>query len=155
MSLERKFVLLVRAVIVAGLLWLGGTGYAIYKNAQAIDQITAERSTRINTVAQILDQGCSTDNGQDKLLAKLIAASLSQTGGFGEGIDPSTLTPFDLQVLATIAKVTAAQPQSPLTDKFRHILHKLRHLTDCTAIVDAYLNGTDIPNLASGEQSHP
>lgn len=111
----------------------------------AIDTANAERAARSATVAQVIDFGCSTDNGQDRLLAKLVAASIDpQQGAFGDGVDPNTLTPFDLQVLATIAKVSAAQPTNPLTRKFKHVLKKLRDLTDCDSLVSSYLAGAPI-----------
>lgn len=131
---------LLAALVVVFAVSAGTTVYLLHKS-------NAERNARVQTVSQILQSGCATDNGQDKLLARLVAASLSQQGGsFGEGIDPSTLTPFDLQVLATIAKVSAAT-QTPLTDKFRHVLHKLRNLTDCSAVVQAYLNGDPLSSV--------
>lgn len=112
-------------------------------------KLTAERNARQQVVAQQIDFNCSTNNGQDKLLARLVAASIGPQGTFGEDLDPSTLTPFDLQVLATIAKITAASTDTPLTHRFQQVLAKLRDLTDCQALVNAYLAGDSITTARS------
>lgn len=117
----------------------------------AIKAAEAERAARTETVTQVISLGCNTDNSQDLLLARLVAASLDESAAsFGSGVDPSSLTAFDMQVLTTIAKVAAETPTA-LTSRFRHVLAKLRNTQNCQAIVDAYLAGKPI----FGEQESP
>lgn len=149
MSLERKFQVLLQALIVGGLVYLVTITIAIIvvgntaeDASNAIAQANAERAARVDTVSQVIRLECDTNNGQDKLLARLIQASIASSGtSFGENVDPSTLTAFDRAVLATIAKVAASGDDADLTDKFRRVLAKLRDLTPCDSIVASYLAG--------------
>lgn len=119
--------------------------------AAAVVTIEAERSQRIEVVGQIIKFTCEDNNSQDDTLAALVAVSLSGSG-FTEGIDRSRLTPFDLQVLTTLAKIQRLSQgaNSHLNRVFERKLRALRDLRECPTIVESYLNGVPPPASALG-----
>jgi hypothetical protein len=122
----------------------------------AVAQAEAERAARAQSVAGALLLDCDTNNAQDQLLASLVRASL-RNGKFGEDLDTSRLTAFDLTVLASIARIQAASGNaSALPHVFRRKLHQLEDLTPCQReIVDRFLAGEPIPTIEQlNSQSH-
>lgn len=158
-ELEGHLRLALRAMLVAGVIFISAAAAtaillsgAITDNEDAIDQIQVERSARIDTVAGIIDQNCSTNNAQDRLLARLLRVSANpDAGGFGAGVDLSTLSSFDLQVLGSIAKVqelTAEGPPNRLQRVFNAKRKELEALTPCQQLVARYLAGEPVPRRA-------
>lgn len=128
--------------------------FALYRIEGSIDDINTEREQRKLVVAQQVENTCTDNNEQDSTLAKLVAVSVQgQTAGFGSGIDPTLLTPFDVQVLTSIAKVQelSQQDNDELEQVFAKTLADLRAKRDCEEIVAAYLKGEDPPEDALGK----
>lgn len=116
--------------------------FALWQIGQAVEDINTERSARSEVVAGVINQFCEDNNGQDDTLAALVAASLKQSGGgFGEGVDTSQLTAFDVQVIASIQRIQAASGQKAnmLTDIFQKKLEALRKRQDCEELVQSFV----------------
>lgn len=126
---------------------------------EAVNTANVERQARSEAVATVIEYGCNTDNFQDKQLAKLIQVSLSGGGGFGGGIDPNDLTPFELQVIGAIAHVQHLAESAPPTqtqEVFEQTEAELRDLADCEEIVKAFLAGQPIePDPNPGAPGDP
>lgn len=116
-----------------------------------------ERAQRIDVTGKIVKYTCKDNNQQDDSLAQLIAVSLSGNDTFGEGLDLSLLTPFQVQVLGAIAAIQQLTAQD---NQFQHVfeqeLHQLRDLRNCEQIVTAYINGEPPPvsSLGLGRGNH-
>lgn len=113
---------------------------------ESIAKIEDERTDRIDSASATILLGCLTDNGQDKLLAKLVEVSLAG-GTFGANIDPSQLTPFQLDVISAIAAVQQIAADAPPTKQERVFAKKLAELKDlmpCDEIVEAYRAGDPV-----------
>jgi hypothetical protein len=117
-------------------------------------KITDERTKRIDTVSQIVEQGCVTDNNQDLLLANLLTASLNPEQQFGEGIPAGELTAFDVQVIDSIARISelsAADAGNEMTATFEQARDELLDTVDCDQLVAAYRNAGELPDVAPAE----
>lgn len=125
----------------------------------AVTTAEEERHARSEAVATVIEYGCNTDNFQDQQLANLIRVSLDGGGGFGGGIDPNDLTPFELQVIGAIAHVQALSESAPPThtqEVFQQTEAELRDLADCEEIVQAFLAGEPIePDPNPGKPGDP
>ena len=109
--------------------------------------LNKERKARSKVQAEINRYVCVENNKQDRVLASLIVASTGDgAGAFGEGIDPDDLTPFDVEVLKSIAKVQALSEASGGADfreAFERALRQLRRETPCSALVAAFTEASD------------
>jgi len=142
----RGYIVLFGAVLIS----LGGAYAAISKNSEAIDKINDERAARTSGFSSIIERGCNTDNNQDLLLARLVAASLAQPP-FGTGADLSNLDAFDVQVLNSINDVIQSIPEdSPLQQRFEEVQRQLEDTEDCKALVESVLSGEPIPPPSDG-----
>lgn len=134
------------AILTAGLAMLCFVGGVVI----AVSSINHERSKRLQTVSQVIDLFCNTDNGQDQLLATLVSSSIHGSGdGFGAGLDPSTLSPFTVRVLDSIQEVTERTQGQGVPPEFRRVLKELRDLLPCETLVRNYLNGESVAQLLS------
>jgi hypothetical protein len=97
-----------------------------------IDQVNKERQARFVAQTSVNAYFCGQNNEQDRILARLVEVSLNG-GNFGDDIDPATLTPFDLEVLATIAKVQSAggKEADELQRVFKRKLAALKDKAKC------------------------
>jgi len=99
--------------------WRGFIGYValVAMFAFSIFRIESERMARSDAVAAIIEIGCETDNGQDRLLGSLVAVSL-------EGAEGQDLTDREQQGLelfeAALVDLTATTPCSDLIEAFRN-----------------------------------
>lgn len=125
----------------------------IVKSQKAIvatqGEVRHEREVRAKVQAEINRYVCNENNKQDRILAGLIEVSVSGTSSFGANIDRSALSPFDLEVLRTIAKVqklTEGQPDK-LKAVFNRALQQLQAETPCGAVVRAFLAASDTDDL--------
>lgn len=103
------------------------------RNRSAIERINEERVQRLRVQAAFNTFVCGENQEQDDILATLVEASLaSQT--FGAGLDLSSLSEFELGVLAAIAKIQrlAEEEQAGLQRVFRQALADLRDEADCS-----------------------
>lgn len=154
-TLEDRVRFALRAMIVAIIIFTAGSAIGFFKTEQAInstndaiDQINAERDARIDTVSQIIDQNCNTNNSQDQLLANLLTVALNADAAFGENVDPNQLTDFDLKIQAAISKIQRLQqagPPSPVEQAFQKQIDTLKDLTPCQTLVALYIAGKPIP----------
>lgn len=151
-KLERAF----RTMIVGAAVFAVTFGVCIVLIVNAQNDTEAETQQRRATVADLIDLGCNTDNGQDLLLAGLVQASIDESAGnFGSQVAPGELNAFDVQVLHSIEKISATQP-THLTRKFERVLAKLRDLAPCDKLVAAFLAGEPIetdPNALTDGKS--
>lgn len=119
--------------------------------SNAVETAEAERDQRSASVSGVISLFCDINNEQDRLLADLVAASIGsgEDSSFGAGLDPATLTEFDLAVLASIAKVQmqTADTNGTLPAVFQKKLKQLQDLTPCATIVSLYLAGEEVPQL--------
>lgn len=163
-DMRRRLIFGLRAMAVAGFLFVASviTAVIVLLNV-ATDASTAatdasnavavaerERSERADSVAGVIELFCDIDNVQDTTLADLVEVSIgSGDSSFGEGIDLSALSEFDLAVLASIAKVQELQAtiEGGLSKVFREKLAELRDLTPCGRIVALFLAAEDVPTL--------
>lgn len=107
------------AMVVAGLLWVGSTTYAIWR-------VENERSNRAMSVAGLIDVFCTQNNDQDTLLGTLVAISL-------DGAPPR--------------ERLNAQEREGLR-VFREALYELRDPTECARLVLRFEQGEPIgPSL--------
>jgi hypothetical protein len=105
-------------------------------NTQILNELEHERVDRINAGASVVSFLCIENNRQDETLGKLVSVSLPEEGDtFGDSLDPSLFTPFDIRVLETIAKVQIqeAQSQESPTKTFKD---ELQHLNDTVLCQD-------------------
>lgn len=133
---------------------------------QAVAAAESERLARVSTVSDVINVLCLTNNSQDLTLGDLVAVSIAPEDAFGSTIDPNDLDTFDLQVLASIARIQEIQGESPLVETFRETLRDLQDLTPCKELLEDYRDGGEIdvqqiigPNQSqdelSGEKKHP
>lgn len=145
-SLRARVEFALRAMLGAYLIIFG----IVVAMAVALHRFENERAERSESVAGHIALTCETDNDQDRLLAKLVRVSL-EGGTFGANIDPSDLTPADVAVLGSIAKVQALAAEAPPTQQqrvFESELENLDRLTPCQALVARYLSGEQVPTTA-------
>jgi hypothetical protein len=69
-------------------------------------------------------------------LAKLVEVSVSSQATFGEGLPPDALTPFDVRVLSSIAKVQKLAAADDSSEQARVFAKALDDLTDNDACSD-------------------
>lgn len=115
-----------------------------WQQGRTLDRIEQERTDRTESVTGIIEEFCGTNNKQDRTLARLVEVSLGG-GGFGEEVDPDSLTPFDLRVLTTISTVQAMTKDSQLERVFERELKDLQDDTSCRALVKNFVAGEPIP----------
>lgn len=160
--LERKFELLLRALMIAGALLVGGyfIGFIVVGNTaekaataaddanDAIAQSEVERSKRVAVVAQIVGDNCATNNQQDQLLARVLATATDPNNGFDPAsLNTSTLNDFDIAVAASIDRITQLQAQtSPQIKDLQALQVQLEALQNCARVVRGYLAGTPVPS---------
>lgn len=110
-----------------------------------------EREARVDTAATVIALGCETDNSQDETLAALVEISLDPgAAAFGANIDASKLTPFDMKVITSIARVQQLTQEAPPTKQeevFTRQLAELNDLQPCAALAQAYKDGASIDDL--------
>lgn len=108
-----------------------------------------ERTVRVEVQAEINRYVCTENNKQDRILAGLIEISIGGNSSFGNGIDRSKLSNFDIQVLEAIERVqklTESQPDA-LKDAFNRALLQLQAETPCNAVVKAFLAASTTDDL--------
>lgn len=111
--------------------------------------LEVERRVRSQVQGEINRYVCSENNNQDQVLAGLIEVSLGGQSSFGDGIDRSRLSPFDLAVVSSINKVQKLSEgkSNQLTAAFEKALEELREKTPCAEIVRAFLVASTTDDL--------
>lgn len=114
------------------------------------NQLTRERAVRSRVQAEINRYVCTENNKQDRVLAGLIEVSIG--GGrniFGAGLNPALLSPFDREVVRSIAKVQRLTEGDPgqLKEVFERALHQLQAETPCGTVVKAFLAASTTDDL--------
>jgi hypothetical protein len=112
-------------------------------------QLAHERFVRSKVQSEINRYVCSENNKQDRILAGLIEVSIGGQSSFGAGIDTSSLSPFDLEVIRAIAKVQRLSEGegSQLKVAFEEALHQLQKQTPCGEVVQAFLAASTTDDL--------
>lgn len=112
-------------------------------------RLKRERIVRSRVQGEINRYVCSENNKQDRVLAGLIEVSIGGRSSFGDGLKPGALSPFDIQVVRTIAKVQRLTEGSPdkLKVVFERALHQLQTETPCGAVVKAFLAASTTDDL--------
>lgn len=116
---------------------------------QTQDQLKRERLVRSRVQGEINRYVCNENNKQDRLLAGLIEVSIGGQSSFGAGIDSSSLSPFDLEVIRSIGKVQRLSETNPnqLKSAFQRALRQLQAETPCGAVVTAFLAASTTDDL--------
>ena len=145
------------AMAVGGMVWVATASYAIWRTSEiasdasdAVATAEAERAARAQSVKGVITLFCGTDNEQDTILADLLRVTVEGNTQFGEGVEPTSLAPFDLQVLTAIVKVQQLQRASGTDETQAIFTAKLRELEDllpCERIVRLYLAGEQVPTV--------
>jgi hypothetical protein len=146
-AMATGFILFTTSIVLAVIVIAGVANDA----SDAIDTAEGERAARSTSVTGVIDLFCDINNAQDSTLAGLLNAS--NGAEFGDGIDPNTLTPFDIQVLASIARVQALSEDAAPQDLIDTTLAELEDLTPCQKIISLYLAGEEVPTLKELDKS--
>lgn len=151
----RRATIGVAIVVIGTFVGFAATGYSIKQaddaaqDAQgAVDAINGETDARRAAFSETIDTFCDENNRQDRLLAQVLSVAVNETPPFGAGINPDNLSPFDLRVIATIARIqnlSVSGPPSPLQTKLEEQIRELKDLTPCEVLVKLYLAGQPIP----------
>lgn len=115
--------------------------FSFWQVQVATEAATDERDARIKVGAEVQHYICAQNNRQDRILADLVESSLQGGGGnFGDGLDPTILTDFDLRVLGVIAKVQTATEQGGSGYRliFKRALAELRSEAPCGRLVKLF-----------------
>lgn len=147
-----------RAAIVCVIVVIAGFAVSFWKADQAIDQtnenvtqIQAERHSRVDTISDVIEQTCNTNNSQDQLLASLLSVSINSQGNFGSSVNQRKLTNFQRDVLGAVVAIQRLQAQGPpstIQQAFTEKIKTLRDLTPCQKLVALYVSGDPIPTNA-------
>lgn len=127
-----------------------GIALAFFRAESARDTSEREREARAAVQSEINRYVCQENNKQDTILADLLDISLNGSQTFGQDIDPSQLTEFDIAVLSSIGKVqelTQAGPPTEQEEVFQDALVKLRNKAPCNAIANAFLEAQDTEDI--------
>lgn len=127
-SLSRswRWLILVNSIAVGVALILSPILYSIF---------VKQRDNAQNNQASVNAFFCSENNRQDRTLGRLLSVAGGDGQTFGADVDPATLTPFDLRVLRSIAKVQQTDPQGDkVRSAFREEQARLQDDTPCHAL---------------------
>jgi hypothetical protein len=120
------------------------------EQAEAQSAIKHERVIRSKVQSEINRYVCTENNKQDGILAGLVRVSLGGQTAFGAGIDRSTLSPFDEEVVGSINKVQKlgeTEGAAAYQAAFREALEQLEAETPCKALVTAFLVASTTDDL--------
>lgn len=117
--------------------------------AKTQTRLTRERVVRARVQGEINRYVCTENNKQDRVLAGLIEVSIGGRSSFGEGIQPGSLSPFDIEVVRSIAKVQRLTEGNPdqLKTVFERALRQLQAETPCGTVVRAFLAASTTDDL--------
>lgn len=123
-------------------------------NRENQERLTKERLVRSKVQAEINRYVCNENNKQDRILAGLIEVSIGGQSSFGHGVDLSSLTDFDKQVIASIGRVQKLTEADPAQFKevFERALRQLQATTPCGTVVRAFLAASTTDDLKAIRQ---
>lgn len=122
-----RWIILLNSIAVGVALILSPILYSMFVN---------QRDNARDNQASVNAFFCSENNRQDRTLGRLLevaAGDGEQT--FGAGIDPAKLSPFDVRVLRSIAKVQQSDPRGEtVRSAFHAEQERLQNDTPCHAL---------------------